>query len=168
MFTLLSTATAWPQGNGLVLLLGASNTNKARTSLPSSYFFDAGGISGGADRQRTNPHTRKRIRKGATIVERDFILPTSASVSIQRRSRKNAHLHKRPHRPPSQTPMPLREDLEGTKKTGDILAAAPVRCPIDCAHNMPQPVCQRPSQRLTKKKKNRSAKRKTRSPARER
>ena len=57
--------------------------------------------------------------------------------------------------------MPLREDLEGTKKTGDIIAAAPVPCPIDCAHNMPQPVCQRPSQRLTKKE---EQKRKTKDP----
>ena len=49
--------------------------------------------------------------------------------------------------------MPLREDLEGTKKTGDIFAAAPVPCPIDCAHNMPQPVCQR-----TKKEQKRKTK----------
>ena len=48
--------------------------------------------------------------------------------------------------------MPLREDLEGTKKAGDIFAAAPVPCPIDCAHNMPQPVCQRPSQRHEKRR----------------
>ena len=66
-----------------------------------------------------------------------------------------------PHPTSSQTPMPLREDLEGTKKTGDIFATAPVPCPIDCAHNMPLPVCQRTSQRLTKKE---EQKRKTKDP----
>ena len=60
-------------------------------------------------------------------MKRDFTLPTSASIFIQRRPRKNAHLHKRPHRPPSQIPMPLREDLEGTKRT--LNRRYPCRCP---------------------------------------
>ena len=46
MFTLLSTATAWPQGNELVL--GPPIRTKHARACHHRIFFDAGGISGQA------------------------------------------------------------------------------------------------------------------------
>ena len=97
--------------------------------------------------RRTNPHnlvTRKRIQKSATIVKMDFTLPTSASISIQRRARRRRMLT----RPKSQCHCVriLREQRNPA-----------ISLPLPQV----QPVRQRPSQRLTKKK---EQKRKTKDP----
>ena len=80
--------------------------------------------------QRTNPHTRKRIRKSATIVERDFalqVLPSSSREGpVRMLTSINADTGPRP-KPQCHCVRILGD------QTGDIPVAAPVPYPIDCA-----------------------------------